>query len=358
MDKVKEIILQQLQYLINPESDLPHSVLLFGVTENMSKELYQIVKVEFDKIKSFLQRKRDKEFNERFDLEGRYVLDKYRNLRERYDSHPEKLHDIYNWESDAFSYEYNRIKSIPTKLSNRLNDFNLIELNVKEFYLARDRYFYLNETLDFTNLQRANYDEEFARHYVKTEEEKEYEILWEFTKERMFPKYAFAYNIDEPMRDPYKLGYLFEPFIKDTVNWSVICFEPNHEFWCKEYDEDFRKLLYYRRIIFDNAENITPIENRLKEVLDKRKIEYSFQYKIGPYVLDFYFERKSKKLNVECDGKEYHFSDIAIKHDQNRNKYMLSNGISVLRFTGSEIWNDAQNCVNIIENFLEGKHTA
>ena len=194
MEKVKEIILQQLQYLINPKSDLPHSVLLFGVTENMAKELYETVKNEFNKIKSFLQTKRNKEFNERFNQEGRYILEKYQDLRKRYNSNPELLKDIYNWESDAFSSEYNRINNIPTKLSNRLDDFNLIEFNVREFYLTRDRYFYLNETLDFANLQRANYDEEFAMHYAKNEDEKEYEILWEFTKKRMFAQYAFVYT--------------------------------------------------------------------------------------------------------------------------------------------------------------------
>jgi very-short-patch-repair endonuclease len=54
-------------------------------------------------------------------------------------------------------------------------------------------------------------------------------------------------------------------------------------------------------------------------------------------------EGKVKRLNVECDGEEWHNSAVA-HQDQARDEFLRACGIDVLRFRGPEIWDDAQGC--------------
>jgi len=75
------------------------------------------------------------------------------------------------------------------------------------------------------------------------------------------------------------------------------------------------------------------------------------QFPLGPYRLDFliigYDEegRSQKWLNVECDGDEWHNSTIfQYQADRERDKFVRACGIEVIRFRGSEIWNDARGC--------------
>jgi len=47
---------------------------------------------------------------------------------------------------------------------------------------------------------------------------------------------------------------------------------------------------------------------------------------------------------IECDGFEYHSSPLQRAHDDAKERDLLASGFSVFRFTGREIWNDAQRC--------------
>jgi very-short-patch-repair endonuclease len=50
---------------------------------------------------------------------------------------------------------------------------------------------------------------------------------------------------------------------------------------------------------------------------------------------------------VECDGHEFHEkTKEQAARDKARDRVLQSRGIYVLRFTGSEIWNDAYRCAN------------
>lgn len=56
---------------------------------------------------------------------------------------------------------------------------------------------------------------------------------------------------------------------------------------------------------------------------------------------------------VECDGKAFHSSDAQKQADEKRGREIrLMTGLPILRFTGSQINNDAWACVDSLIKFL------
>ena len=83
------------------------------------------------------------------------------------------------------------------------------------------------------------------------------------------------------------------------------------------------------------------------------------QFEFGRYRLDFMVFGKDelgnqKWVNVECDGDEFHNSTKAQwDADRERDKYLLGANIEVIRFSGSELYNDATGCaVEVVDEFL------
>lgn len=91
----------------------------------------------------------------------------------------------------------------------------------------------------------------------------------------------------------------------------------------------------------------------------------ALQRKIDHYVADIYLRRfryfkndgssalvRSPVIVVECDGHNFHerTKDQA-RHDKERDRWMLSKGIRVFRFTGSEIFADPIKCAMEVVEF-------
>jgi very-short-patch-repair endonuclease len=81
--------------------------------------------------------------------------------------------------------------------------------------------------------------------------------------------------------------------------------------------------------------------------LDGRK--FRRQHSVGNYVLDFYCD--SERLAVELDG-EVHFDALAEIHDQERRRFLLSQGIRVVRFENKLVFEETERVLSRIrENF-------
>lgn len=63
--------------------------------------------------------------------------------------------------------------------------------------------------------------------------------------------------------------------------------------------------------------------------------------------------RKTVKIAVECDGKDFHTLPDQKEYDRIRDEYFLSEGIKTIRFTGGEIVRSATICVNGLVSFLD-----
>lgn len=81
------------------------------------------------------------------------------------------------------------------------------------------------------------------------------------------------------------------------------------------------------------------------------------QAKVGDYRTDFLvldasipFEVSAPRwMVVECDGHDYHErTKEQARRDKRRDRFFQSQGYKVLRFTGSEIWADAEACADEI----------
>jgi len=74
------------------------------------------------------------------------------------------------------------------------------------------------------------------------------------------------------------------------------------------------------------------------------------QHAIGIYYLDFFCEEAA--LNVELDGSQHGFPDQR-KHDLEREKFLKSRGIKMLRFWNSHLRRNAQNIRDTIFDELQ-----
>jgi very-short-patch-repair endonuclease len=99
---------------------------------------------------------------------------------------------------------------------------------------------------------------------------------------------------------------------------------------------------------FFNREDQTPKRRQLRnsmpdaEVILRSRLKarqmlgckFRRQYGVGAFVLDFYAPQL--KLGIELDG-DSHFQEGAREYDQQREDYIKSFGIKVLRFVNSQI---------------------
>ena len=96
----------------------------------------------------------------------------------------------------------------------------------------------------------------------------------------------------------------------------------------------------------------TDAESFLWDNLRNRRLlgfKFRRQHQIGKYVADFYC--REAKLVIECDGG-IHARVEAWNHDQNRDAYLSSLDLRVLRFTNDEVLNETTRVLAVIETYL------
>lgn len=81
------------------------------------------------------------------------------------------------------------------------------------------------------------------------------------------------------------------------------------------------------------------------------------QFEIQKYlIVDFVilFPQYSKlKIVIECDGHDFHEkTKEQVKKDKQRDRTLTKLGFKILRFSGSEIYNNPKNCVMEIEELV------
>lgn len=111
-------------------------------------------------------------------------------------------------------------------------------------------------------------------------------------------------------------------------------------------EKNKRKML---RSNLPNAEIV--LWSRLKSKrLDRHK--FRRQYNVGKFVMDFYCPRL--KLAIEVDG-DSHFSEVSERCDKERQSFIESFGISFLRFTNKEVYQNLDQVLAKIEGVVFGR---
>jgi DNA helicase-2/ATP-dependent DNA helicase PcrA len=99
---------------------------------------------------------------------------------------------------------------------------------------------------------------------------------------------------------------------------------------------------------------LTPIEERLQRAMQRADIDAKPQVKFDRFRLDFLVEVGDRRVAVEADGRDFH---DAVR-DARRDEKLRRLGIEeVLRFTGSEIWLDADACAARVTAYLGEGHS-
>lgn len=130
-----------------------------------------------------------------------------------------------------------------------------------------------------------------------------------------------------------------------------------------QMDDTLENLLY----LTENADS--PIEQIMALALDKRMRETGLNYHIEPqsaiqakgkqYRVDLLLEihRGDSSIDyaIECDGHEFHEkTKEQARRDKARERALQGQGITVIRFTGSEIWDNPWRCAEeVVRIFLK-----
>lgn len=146
--------------------------------------------------------------------------------------------------------------------------------------------------------------------------------------------------------------------------------------FCDAFDSDDTPLVVYdvmapsidpmrlpKRSTFIEQLNIceSPIEQVMLAMLlavagkSRAIIEVLPQYWIGPYRVDFAVVfGKGGRVVVECDGHDFHErTKEQAARDKQRDRDLALRGWTVLRFTGSEVWNDPASCAVQIADLVD-----
>lgn len=103
---------------------------------------------------------------------------------------------------------------------------------------------------------------------------------------------------------------------------------------------------------------LTPIEAPFYDELVKTDLTFAVQPWIAQhdrrYRVDFIVFWGGRSIVVELDGHEGHKSKAQRQHDYKRERWLQSHGLSVVRWTGSDVYADAAGCVRYTIKMLRG----
>ncbi|MBN2541536.1 DUF559 domain-containing protein [bacterium] len=94
------------------------------------------------------------------------------------------------------------------------------------------------------------------------------------------------------------------------------------------------------------------IEEKLWAALRKAKIQTEREMVVNVdgnfFMLDFACLCKGGKIDIECDGREFHSDYPDVEYDKDRNNLLTKDGWQVLRFTSAKINDKLDECVSVI----------
>jgi very-short-patch-repair endonuclease len=143
----------------------------------------------------------------------------------------------------------------------------------------------------------------------------------------------------------------FDEYLHHSLNSTL---EELIETWNRISSQDrwFYESTQQEKTFLAKAES--PIEEMfikaMKPFYDYFKMEVQYNQE-HPYRIDVAFP--DLQIAVELDGHEFHASKEARKRDASRDRDLMRRGWSVVRFTGSEIFNNVHECAHELVEILD-----
>lgn len=98
------------------------------------------------------------------------------------------------------------------------------------------------------------------------------------------------------------------------------------------------------------SRQLSPIHKMFVDACKSAGINFDIEEQVGRYRVDCI--DKSRRLVIELDGHEYHKSKGDRTSDAKRDRQLSRDGYTVLRFTGTEVWNNVEGCVREVKQTL------
>lgn len=87
----------------------------------------------------------------------------------------------------------------------------------------------------------------------------------------------------------------------------------------------------------------------LRRYIDGTELAVQPQFKWRRFRMDFAIMKGGcAVLFVECDGKEFHSTPAQLVNDATKDKAAKEAGIDLMRFTGSELFRNADDCARLV----------
>jgi len=191
---------------------------------------------------------------------------------------------------------------------------------------------------------------------------KEYLKLCETEIEKIFLVNLFQYFFEEKFSlETYHYEYLEPDFIAFDDFHPYFEYENEHTYHChlagivmtERKDKSVLTLKLDKETNQIVPTNL-PNESEWTKEITLKKYTFIPQYKLmvdeNNYRLDFalIYEKfindeliKEVKIAIECDGHDFHSSKEQIRKDSIRSRKLMSNGWRVIRYSGSEIYQNA-----------------
>ena len=117
------------------------------------------------------------------------------------------------------------------------------------------------------------------------------------------------------------------------------------------FDRKLKPLARNLRTNMTDAEQLIWSKIRRKQISD---LHFYRQKNIGRYIVDFYCPKG--KLIVEVDGGQ-HYENEGMKKDQERDRYLQSLGLTVLRFSDIDVLKNIDGVIERIHEHLKSPLT-
>ena len=113
-----------------------------------------------------------------------------------------------------------------------------------------------------------------------------------------------------------------------------------------DYEKHLKKYSRQLRKNMTEAEKVLWSKVRCKQI---KGYMFYRQKPIGNFIVDFYCPKG--KLVIELDGGQHYSEDGKVK-DEQRDKYLKEQGLSVLRFSDREVFKNLNGITETIWNYL------
>jgi hypothetical protein len=203
------------------------SFIIFNLKNEDKIELFKSINLEFVDINKKLDKLRKEEISELYNLR-KPIFEKQKQLEKRYKD-SERLDYVRKLHSEFRNDLLKMLTESETQSSDLKKRHQFAVLNLTEYIEKKERYDFLNENMDFTNLINVNRENPNYLYYKLTEQEKEYETLKKYFDDYHAMQSLVTYSenyeprLDKLLNSTYSVQYL---------NWFFLSFNISK----KEFD--------------------------------------------------------------------------------------------------------------------------